>query len=115
MPTTTTKPDLDVTPSSAEAGVPAWPREQNSSGHSDYPAPRLMKQDFGEHDPTRPSQRDALQALLAFSALHDQVRRRRALAARNNGFDAGAPVAEFDQGEQFVLDEVLHLVAERAV
>ena len=36
-----------------------------------------------------------------------------------NGFDAGAPVAapvsEFEQDEQFVLDEVLQLVAERAV
>jgi N-acetylmuramoyl-L-alanine amidase len=120
MATTTTKPDLDVTPSSAEAGVPAWPREQNSSGHSDYPAQRLTKQDLGEHDPTRPSQRDALQALLAFSALHDQVRRRRALAARNNSFDAGAPIAEFEgpefeKDEQFVLDDVLQLVAERAV
>ena len=120
MATTTTKPDLDVTPSSAEAGVPAWPREENSSGHSDYPAQRLTKQDLGEHDPTRPSQRDALQALLAFSALHDQVRRRRALAARNNSFDAGAPIAEFEgpefeKDEQFVLDDVLQLVAERAV
>jgi N-acetylmuramoyl-L-alanine amidase/putative methionine-R-sulfoxide reductase with GAF domain len=63
----------------------------------------------------KPSQRDALQALLAFSSLHDQVRRRKALAARNNGFDASSPVAEFEQHEQFVLDEVLQLVAERAV
>ena len=77
----------------------------------------------------RPSQHDALQALLAFSALHDQVRRRKALAARSN-FDAGAPVAklesakssqqvfkqsEFEPDELFVLDEVLQLVAERAV
>ncbi len=115
MATTTTKPDLDVTPSSAEAGAPAWPREQNASGHSDY----------SSHHLTKPSQHDALQALLAFSALHDQVRRRRALAARHNSFDTGAPVAafekpefeqpEFEQDEQFVLDEVLQLVAERAV
>ncbi len=110
MATTTTKPDLDVTPLSAEAGGPAWPREQNSSGHSDYPS----------RDLTKPSQHDALQALLAFSALHDQVRRRRALAARHNRFDAGTPIAEFEgpefeKDEQFVLDEVLQLVAERAV
>ncbi len=67
----------------------------------------------------KPSQRDALQALLAFSALHDQVRRRKALAVRNkagnHGFDAGAPAQEFEPAEQFVLDEVLQLVAERAV
>ena len=64
--------------------------------------------------PGKPTQRDALQALLAFSALHEQVRRRKALAARNRGIDA-APLPEFEEGEQFVLDEVLQLVAERAV
>ncbi|MFZ0860190.1 MAG: N-acetylmuramoyl-L-alanine amidase [Candidatus Sulfotelmatobacter sp.] len=105
MATTTTKPDLDVTTSFTGVGVPAWPREQSASGVSDYSTQDLAK----------PSQRDALQALLAFSALHDQVRRRKALAARHKGFDAGAPVAEFEQDEQFVLDEVLQLVAERAV
>ena len=105
MATTTTKPDLDGTSSFSGNGVPAWPRGENASGVADYSA----------EDPNKPSPRDALQALLAFAALHDQVRRRKALAARNNGFDAGAPVAEFEQGEQFVLDEVLQLVAERAV
>jgi N-acetylmuramoyl-L-alanine amidase/putative methionine-R-sulfoxide reductase with GAF domain len=105
MATTTTKPDLDVTSSFSGGSVPAWPREQSSSAVSDSSA----------KDPTKPSQVDALQALLAFSALHNQVRRRKSLAARNQSFDAGAPVAEFEQGEQFVLDEVLQLVAERAV
>ncbi len=105
MATTTTKPDLEGTTSFSGVGVPAWPRGQGASGVSDHSA----------QEPTKPSQRDALQALLAFSALHDQVRRRKALSARNNGFDTGAPVAEFEQGEQFVLDEVLQLVAERAV
>src|SRR5579864_906496 len=104
MATTTTKPDLDGTSSFSGNGVPAWPRGENASGASDY-----------LEDSTKPSPRDALQALLAFAALHDQVRRRKALAARNNGFDAGASLAEFEQGEQFVLDEVLQLVAERAV
>jgi N-acetylmuramoyl-L-alanine amidase/putative methionine-R-sulfoxide reductase with GAF domain len=64
---------------------------------------------------SRPSGRDALQALLAFSALHEQVRRRRALARRQAGFDTISATAEFEAGEQFVLDEVLQLVAERAV
>src|ERR1035437_5482648 len=105
MATTSTKPNLDVTTPFAGVGVPAWPRGQSASTVADHPT----------QDPTKPSHRDALQALLAFSALHDQLRRRKALAARNNGFDAGAPVAEFEQGEQFVLDEVLQLVAERAV
>src|ERR1700681_907807 len=121
---TTTKPVLEVSPPCAGTGVPDWPREQSTSGYSNYPAQDLTKQDSTKLAYSQPSQRDALQALLAFSALHDQVRRRRALAARSNGFDAGAPVAkfeppeferEFEQDEQFVLDEVLQLVAERAV
>src|ERR1700686_377279 len=105
MATTTTKPGLDGTSSFSGNGVPAWPRGENASGVSDYSA----------EDPTKPCPRDASHALLAFGALHDQVRRRKALAARNSGFDAGASLAEFEQDEQFVLDEVLQLVAERAV
>ncbi len=110
MATTTAKPDLDVTTPFAGVGVPTGPQAQSASAISDY----------AEKDPGKPSQLDALQALLAFSALHEQVRRRKALAARHPGFDASAPVAaterpEFEQDEQFVLDEVLQLVAERAV
>jgi len=62
----------------------------------------------------KPSSRDALQALLAFSALHDQVRRRKTLAAKYSLFDAPAST-EFDPEELFALDEVLQLVAERAL
>src|SRR5690242_17089163 len=54
----------------------------------------------------RPSH-EALQALLAFSALHDQIRRRRS----QNG-----PAAEdHEHLEHFVLDEVMHLIAQRAL
>ena len=107
---TTANPDLDQTTPLAGVGVPTRSQEQSGSAISDY----------AEKDPGKPSQGDALQALLAFSALHEQVRRRKTLAARHSGFDAGAPVAEmerpeFEQYEQFVLDEVLQLVAERAV
>jgi N-acetylmuramoyl-L-alanine amidase/putative methionine-R-sulfoxide reductase with GAF domain len=105
MATTTTNPAVDVTTPFAAGRVPAWPHEQSASSFSDPPA----------QDPTKPSHRDALQALLAFSALHEQVRRRKALAAHSHGFDAGTPLPEFEQDEQFVLDEVLQLVAERAV
>jgi N-acetylmuramoyl-L-alanine amidase/putative methionine-R-sulfoxide reductase with GAF domain len=108
MATTTTKPDHDVTTPFAGGvpggRVPGWPLGNASTAAHD-PAP----------DSAKPSQRDALQALLAFSALHDQVRRRKALAMRNTGFDKGAPAHEFEPAEQFVLDEVLQLVAERAV
>jgi N-acetylmuramoyl-L-alanine amidase len=48
---------------------------------------------------------DALQALLAFSALHDQVRRQTLTEAPT----------ESGKIEKFVLDEVLQLVADRAV
>lgn len=54
--------------------------------------------------------RDALQALLAFSALHEQIRQRRAYEERT-----GKSSRDAWQLEQFVLDEVLQLVAERAV
>jgi N-acetylmuramoyl-L-alanine amidase len=55
--------------------------------------------------------REALQALLAFSSLHDQIRRRR---TRATSADARA-AAEDWKPEQFVLDEVLQLVSERAL
>jgi N-acetylmuramoyl-L-alanine amidase len=53
---------------------------------------------------------EALQALLAFSSLHEQIRQRR--AREKNGEQLDADVWEL---EQFVLDEVLQLVAERAL
>ncbi len=54
--------------------------------------------------------REALQALLAFSSLHEQLRQRRALEKSGEPLDA-----DVWQLEQFVLDEVLQLVAERAL
>ena len=59
------------------------------------------------------SRRDALQALLAFSALHQQVRLRRARNLRSQPGSIGAE--DLLASEQFVLDEVLGLVAERAL
>jgi N-acetylmuramoyl-L-alanine amidase/putative methionine-R-sulfoxide reductase with GAF domain len=57
--------------------------------------------------------REALQALLAFSTLHDQIRRRRAEEARRYAKGLGTSDNSWEY-EQFVLDEVLQLVAERA-
>jgi N-acetylmuramoyl-L-alanine amidase len=54
-----------------------------------------------------------LQTLLAFLALHEQVRRRK--ETRRTGDDGTAPAAELEEGEQFTLDEVLQLVADIAV
>jgi len=53
---------------------------------------------------------EALQALLAFSSLHEQIRQRR--AREKSGEPLGADVWQL---EQFVLDEVLQLVSERAL
>jgi N-acetylmuramoyl-L-alanine amidase/putative methionine-R-sulfoxide reductase with GAF domain len=58
---------------------------------------------------TPPDHREALQALLAFSTLHDQIRRRRTEDLRS-----GSHPDDGWEYEQFVLDEVLQLVAERA-
>ncbi len=54
--------------------------------------------------------KEALQALLAFSALHEQIRQKRNPENHNAAPDG----ADTWKLEQFVLDEVLHLVAERA-
>jgi len=108
MASVTTKPDLDVSAPFSGTSVPPWPRAHSASGDTTQTPPDSFS-------PQRASQRDALQALLAFAALHEQVRRRKALAAKQPGFDAGAPAPEFNEQEQFVLDEVLQLVAERAI
>jgi N-acetylmuramoyl-L-alanine amidase/putative methionine-R-sulfoxide reductase with GAF domain len=105
MATPTTKPDLQANDPGSGIGVPAWPLAP--SGESNLP-------DLEGTDP-KPRRLDALQALLAFSTLHDQIRRRKALSSRQAVFDGKAPAQEFDQQEQFVLDDVLKLVAERAL
>jgi len=59
---------------------------------------------------TYPPGHEALQALLAFSSLHEQIRQRKALENRS-----GEATEDVWELEQFVLDEVLQLVAERAL
>lgn len=122
MATTPTKPGVEGTSPLRAASVPAWPlgpeSHSGSSGHyADSSDGGFSNNNFDKDDEAsqKPSRLNALQALLAFSALHEQVRRRKALAAQHKAFDAGVLGAEFDQGEQFLLDEVLQLVAERAV
>jgi N-acetylmuramoyl-L-alanine amidase/putative methionine-R-sulfoxide reductase with GAF domain len=107
--TTTPKPELDAAAEFAADRLPSWPHETGTLLPSAKSSAALLNQT------SRPTGRDALQALLAFSALHQQVRQRRALAARNQGFEELARGHEFEPGEQFVLDEILQLVAERAI
>src|SRR5260370_2670695 len=47
--------------------------------------------------------------------MHRQVRQRRALASRHNGFETLPRAGELEAEERFVLNEVLQLVAERAI
>jgi N-acetylmuramoyl-L-alanine amidase/putative methionine-R-sulfoxide reductase with GAF domain len=105
MSTTPTKPTVEASAGPPDLRIPGWPLQRST------PAPATSVE---VRDP-RPTGRDALQALLAFSALHQQVRQRRALASRQNGFETIPLKPEFEAGEQFVLDEVLQLVAERAI
>jgi N-acetylmuramoyl-L-alanine amidase/putative methionine-R-sulfoxide reductase with GAF domain len=99
MATSTTKPDIQLSVSVTGTGSRAW-------GTPDSGPMGAAK---------KASPQEALQALLAFSALHDQIRRRKALASRSSIFDSPIAQAEFEPAELFVLDEVLQLVAERAV
>jgi N-acetylmuramoyl-L-alanine amidase/putative methionine-R-sulfoxide reductase with GAF domain len=108
MATSPSKAQLELPGQAPGTAVSGWPRGANSpNGVPDAGGkqPNLVK----------PSRQDAFQALLAFSALHEQVRRRRAFASQQKNFDGGATPIEFEPGERFVLDEVLQLVAERAV
>ena len=98
MATSTTKPEIPLSGSLTGIGSRAWAGSGNNPGLAKKASPQ-----------------DALQALLAFSALHDQIRRRKALASRGGNFDSPIVHAEFEPAELFVLDEVLQLVAERAV
>jgi putative methionine-R-sulfoxide reductase with GAF domain len=62
-------------------------------------------------------QHNSLQRLIEFSALHERVRRRRSLESRRTADNFTVPEAgsEDEDEEQFTVDEVLQLVAERAV
>ena len=117
MATIPTKPGVAGTAPLMAASVPAWPL-----GPDPHSRDRSGPSDFGNGDSPqggdgspKPSQLDALQALIAFSALHEQIRRRKSLSAQHKAFDAGVLGGEFDETELFVLDEVLQLVAERAI
>ena len=106
MATAPTNPRFERKTPSSEIAVPFCPPGQTTSSSStDHPA------DFQQE----PSQRNTLQALLAFLALHELVRRRKTLETRRTADDGTVPEPELEEGEQFTLDEVLQLVADRAV
>ena len=76
------------------------------------PAPDLRVSEFLPEAPVYAPGHEALQALLAFSSLHEQIRQRRAREVQRGVRLSPDDVWEL---EQFVLDEVLQLVAERAL
>src|SRR6202050_3507013 len=117
MATTPTKPAIDVGAGRSTARVPSWPVDRGAFALNQTISLETSFREASSDEPRdhQPSRRDALQALLAFSALHQQVRRRRALASASNGFETTVHATEFEAQEQFVLDEVLQLVAERAI
>jgi N-acetylmuramoyl-L-alanine amidase len=119
MATIPTKPGVEGTAPLMAASVPAWPLgpgpHSGSSSHSGSHFGNGDSSDDASDISPKPTRLDALQALIAFSALHEQIRRRKALAAQHKAFDTGILGAEFDEAELFVLDEVLQLVAERAI
>ena len=112
MATIPANPEIEVGPSETRPSLPAG---SNSAFRNIAPSLSSAGKPLPQDVRKKPYRGDALQALLAFSALHQQVRQRRALAARLGGFETVAPSTEFESREQFVLDEVLQLVAERAV
>ncbi|MGC2541119.1 MAG: N-acetylmuramoyl-L-alanine amidase, partial [Candidatus Sulfotelmatobacter sp.] len=118
MATTPTKAMTEIAAAAIpDAGVPSWPGARTAAPAEQGIDPRnaAPQSDSPPGERLRPVGSDALQALLGFSALHQQVRQRRALASRNHGFEVVGRAFEFEHSEQFVLDEVLQLVAERAV
>src|SRR5271166_2677695 len=98
MATIPTKPTIDVDARRGVSRVPSWPLGRNA-----YAPERTASAEGASRDAQelRPSGGDALQALLAFSALHQQVRQRRALASRHHGFETLARGREVEAGEPF--------------
>jgi putative methionine-R-sulfoxide reductase with GAF domain len=106
MATAATNPDLEGKTPSAGVVVPLCPPGQSAANcATDHPVDSTQE----------PAPRNELQALLAFLALHEQVRRRNTLETRRTGDGAAVPEVKIEQGEQFTLDEALQFVADRAV
>jgi N-acetylmuramoyl-L-alanine amidase len=108
---------MSANPNNAEAGWASQPVE--------VPAPGLVPANGRADDTTDDSGSNALQALLAFACLHEQAAQRRALKnsaaslenapALQTASASKAPKAPKEREEEFALDEVLQLVAARAV
>jgi N-acetylmuramoyl-L-alanine amidase/putative methionine-R-sulfoxide reductase with GAF domain len=110
MATVPSKSVDDLGPQASKAPSAGWPAERSVPWS---PPTRAHADNSSSSRPN--SGGDALQALLAFSAMHQQIRKRRALALKHRGFEVVPQPEEFESPEQFVLDDVLQSVAERAI
>jgi putative methionine-R-sulfoxide reductase with GAF domain len=82
-----------------------------------WPAPENLLQETSAPDSSlrKPSHRDALQKLLAFSALMEKMRRRSLSGNRLDGSGGILPASELEDEPGLSLNEVLQLVVERAI
>jgi N-acetylmuramoyl-L-alanine amidase len=87
---------MSATPNNAGAGWNAAPAETARRVAASHPG----------------NGQNALQALLAFACIHEQAEKRRRAEIPADPSDPGQILS---RDEQFALDEVLHLVAERAI
>jgi N-acetylmuramoyl-L-alanine amidase/putative methionine-R-sulfoxide reductase with GAF domain len=100
---------MSATPNNAGAGWGGPPAEVSPAG--------LGRTDDLADDPARDGGRNALQALLAFACIHQQAVQRRALKDSPSSLRA-SPALQTSPSfkeEEFALDEVLQLVAARAI
>jgi putative methionine-R-sulfoxide reductase with GAF domain len=111
MATAATNQRVEETTPSAGVAAPLCPADRAASTSSANHPPAVHSAD-SQQEARQPSR---LQSILAFSALHEQVRRRKTPQFHRSGDDGAAAEAEPVDEEQFTLDEVLRLVAERAV
>ncbi len=107
---------MSANPHNTRLGLPDNELPDNESPGNELPAgatasPSLTAVSLGHASfASHALGHEAFQALLAFSSLHEQLRQRRAREKSGEPLDA-----DVWQLEHFVLDEVLQLVAERAL
>jgi N-acetylmuramoyl-L-alanine amidase len=105
---------MSANPHNANLGLPGQSPDEASPQHDSAGESTVPLSTALARSPYLPVSKapghEALQALLAFSSLHEQLRQRRVREKSGDPLDA-----DVWQLEQFVLDEVLQLVAERAL
>ena len=114
MPLRKTKPSLEDEATSPEVD---WRALRLAPDAAPSILTDKLRQDHSQQSrrALKPSQNDVLQVLLLFAALHDQFKKRTAPGTLDTESDARPCPAPFEGGERFDLDEVLKLIAERAV